>query len=140
LNLLRILRDYTPELICCNIFPFTNVKTKKIINYKDSFNLNLSSYLAGLIEGNGSIIVPKTERSPKGNINYPSIQFFFHLKDLPLALMIQKEIKNGSLYREKGVNAYILTINNYKGLILLTSLLNGNMRTPKIYNLYSLID
>jgi len=140
LNLLRILRDYTPELICCNIFPFTNVKTKKIINYKDSFNLNLSSYLAGLIEGNGSIIVPKTERSPKGNINYPSIQFFFHLKDLPLALMIQKEIKNGSLYRKKGVNAYILTINNYKGLILLTSLLNGNMRTPKIYNLYSLID
>jgi hypothetical protein len=140
LNLLRILRDYTPELICCNIWPITKVKTNKIIDSKDLFNLNFSSYLAGLIEGDGSIIVPKTDRSAKGKINYPSIQFFFHLKDLPLALMIQKEIKNGSLYRKKGVNAYILTINNYEGLILLTSLINGNMRTPKIYNLYSLID
>jgi len=64
----------------------------------------------------------------------------FHLKNLPLALMIQKEIKNGSLSRKKGVNAYILTINNFDGLILLTSLINGNMRTPKIYSLYSLID
>jgi len=64
----------------------------------------------------------------------------FHLKNLPLALMIQKEIKNVSLSRKKGVNAYILTINNFDGLILLTSLINGNMRTPKIYSLYSLID
>jgi hypothetical protein len=54
--------------------------------------------------------------------------------------MIQKEIKNGSLSRKKGVNAYILTINNFDGLILLISLINGNMRTPKIYSLYSLID
>jgi Cytochrome C and Quinol oxidase polypeptide I/LAGLIDADG endonuclease len=140
LNLLRIFRDYTPELICCNILPFTKVKINKIIDYKDLFNLKFSSYLAGLIEGDGSIIVPNTERSAKGRINYPSIQIMFHLKDLPLALMIQKEIKNGSLSRKKGVNAYILTINNYDGLILLTSLINGNMRTPKIYSLYNLID
>ena len=140
LNLLRIFRDYTPELICCNILPFTNVKTNKIIDYKDLINLKFSSYLAGLIEGDGTIIVPKTERSPKGHINYPSIQIMFHLKDLPLALMIQKELKNGSLSRKKGVNAYILTINNFDGLLLLTSLINGNMKTPKIYSLYSLID
>lgn len=96
--------------------------------------------MAGLIEVDGSIVVPKTERSVKGKINYPSIQIVFHLKDLPLALMIQKELKNGSLSRKKGVNAYILTINNYDGLLLVTSLINGNMRTPKIYALYNLID
>lgn len=140
LNLLRIFRDYTPELICCKIFPFTKVKINKIIDYKDLFNLKFSSYLAGLIEGDGSIIVPNTERSAKNSTNYPSIQIMFHLKDLPLALMIQKEIKNGSLSKKKGVNAYILTINNFDGLILLTSLINGNMRTYKIYSLYSLID
>jgi hypothetical protein len=139
LNLIRILRDYTPELICCNILPFSKVKTN-IIDYKDLFNLKFSSYLAGLIEGDGSIIVPNTERSAKGRINYPSIQIIFHLKDLPLALMIQKEIKHGSLSRKKGVNAYVLTINNFDGLILLTSLINGNMRTPKIHSLYNLID
>jgi len=137
LNLLRFLRDYTPELICCNVLPFSQVNN---LNYKDLSNLNFSYYLTGLIEGDGSIITPKTERSVKGRINYPSIQIVFNLKDLPLALMIQKEIKNGSLSRKKGVNAYVLTINNYNGLILLISLINGNMRTPKIYSLYNLID
>lgn len=140
LNFIGILRDYTPELICCNILPFTQVKTNKNLNYKDLSDLKFSSYLAGLIEGDGSIIVPKTERSAKGKINYPSIQLVFHLKDLPLALMIQKELKNGSLSRKKGVNAYILTINSFEGLLLLTSIINGNMRTPKIYALNNLID
>jgi hypothetical protein len=139
-NLLRIFRDYTPELICCNILSFTKVNTNKIIDYKDLFKLKFSSYIAGLIEGNGSIIVPKTNKSAKDKINYPSIQIMFNLKDLPLALQIQKEIKNGSLTKKKGVNAYILTINNFDGLILLISLINGNMKTPKIYSLYSLID
>ena len=139
-NLLRIFRDYTPELICCNVLPFSRIKTNQIIDYTDLSYLKFSSYLAGLIEGDGSIVVPQTERSVKGKINYPSIQIVFHLKDLPLALMIQKELRNGSLSRKKGVNAYILTINNYNGLILLISLINGNMRTPKIYSLYNLID
>lgn len=53
----------------------------------------------------GTIHVPKTERSDKGNLNYPSIQIVFHLKDLPLALLIQKEIGHGSIHRKKGVNA-----------------------------------
>ena len=155
LNLTGILRDYTPELICCIILPLKQVKNSKINNlrlfnssskynsgemYKEMSDLKFSSYLAGLIEGDGTIIVPKTERSIKGKINYSSVQIVFNLKDLPLALMIQKQLGNGSLSRKKGVNAYILTINNYKGLLLLTSLINGNMRTPKIHALWNLID
>lgn len=105
-----------------------------------SDNLPFSSYLTGLIEGDGTIVVPKTERSPKGVLNYASVQIVFHLKDLPLALMIQKTLGEGSLARKKGVNAYILTINSYKGLVLIVSLLNGNMRTPKVESLYKLID
>ena len=137
LNLLRIFRDYTPELICCNILFFTQVNNLK---YKDLSNLKFSSYLTGLIEGDGLIITPNTDRSVKGRINYPSIQIVFHLKDFPLASLIQMKIKNGSLSRKKGVNAYVLTINNYNGLIFLISMINGNMRTPKIYSLYNLID
>jgi hypothetical protein len=34
----------------------------------------------------------------------------------------------------------VLTINNYNGLILLISMINDNLRTPKIYSLYNLID
>jgi hypothetical protein len=140
LSLIGILRDYTPELICCNIIPFSQVKPNNILIYKDLSNLKFSTYLTGFIEAEGTILVPKTERSIKGKINYPSIQIMFHLKNLPLALMIQKELKNGSISRKKGVNAYILTINSFEGLLLITSIINGNMRTPKIHALSNLID
>ena len=142
LNILGILRDYTPQLICCKILPLIKLKNLSLRpkNNKDLSYLNFSSYLTGLIEGDGTILVPKTERSSKGKLNYPSIQIVFHLKDFPLALMIQKELGHGSLSRKKGVNAYILTINNIEGLFLLVSLINGNMRTPKIHALWDLID
>lgn len=154
-----IFRDYTPSCICyLHLYKNKykkNFLKKNICNYiytrqfsalSTINNINISSnidkfsyYLTGLIEGDGTIIVPKTERT-KNRFNYPSIQIVFHLKDLPLALIIQKELKHGSLSRKKGVNAYILTINNKKGLLLLISLINGKMRTPKIYSLYNLID
>nr|YP_004376349.1 intronic ORF at intron 2 of cox1 [Moniliophthora roreri]ADO51559.1 intronic ORF at intron 2 of cox1 [Moniliophthora roreri] len=129
LNHLIILREYTPEIICCNSI---------LIN--PSNNYKFISYLTGLIEGDGTIIVPKTERSPKGKLNYPSIQIVFHLKDLPLALLVQKNLGCGSLIRKKGVNAYIFYINDQKGILNLVNLLNGNMKTPKMNSLYKLID
>lgn len=103
-------------------------------------NSNFSSYLAGLIEGDGSIIVPKSERSIKGKLNYPSIQITFNLRDFPLALIIQQKLGHGSLYRKKGVNAYILIINNFEGLFLIVNIINGYMRTPKINALFKLIN
>jgi len=150
LNSLRILREYTPEIICCNstIFNFRNSSSLALprldteINNISKLNTKFISYLTGLIEGDGSIIVPKTIRSPtgKGKKNYPSIQIVFHLKDLPLALLIQKNLGYGSINRKKGKNAYILSISDKKGILNLVHLLNGNMRTPKIFSLYNLID
>src|SRR5579859_21303 len=105
-----------------------------------NINSKFGHYLAGLIEGGGSIIVPKEERSVKGKLNYPSIQIAFDSRDFPLAMIIQKELRHGSISKTKGVNSYRLTINNYEGLILIAFLLNGKMRTPKINNLFLLID
>lgn len=48
------------------------------------------SYLAGLIEGDGTIVVPKQERFLKGKLNYPSIQIVFQIKDFPLCIIVQK--------------------------------------------------
>jgi hypothetical protein len=45
-------------------------------------------YLAGLIEGDGSIYVPEQARSEKGILLYPVIFIEFALKDLPLAKKI----------------------------------------------------
>jgi LAGLIDADG endonuclease len=129
LDILMILREYKLEIICSNsILLIPNI------------NSNFISYLTGLIEGDGTIIVPKTERSPKGKINYPSIQIVFHKKDLPLALQIQKKLGFGSLISKKGVNAYTLYVNDKKGILKLVNLLNGQMKTPKINSLYKLIE
>lgn len=152
LNFLGILRDNTPEYFCCNFvflplsvcapiwkrsfYSYTPDTDKSFKGNTHSF----CSYLTGLIEGDGTIVVPKTLRSPKGKVNYASIQIVFNLRDLPLALMIQKELGLGSLSRKKGVNAYVLTINSYEGLYLIISIINGNMKTPKIHCLYNLID
>jgi len=172
LNFLWILRDHTPEFMCCiyyllilyylffssitkneyltslsfnnncDIFKDNNIKIngKNNDNRLTDINPNFASYLSGLIEGDGSIIVPKEERSLKGKLNYPSIQIVFNLRDFPLALMIQKNLRQGSLSRKKGVNAYVLTINKLEGISLIIRVINGYMRTPKNNNLHKLID
>lgn len=141
LNLLRIFRDYTPEFFFCLncLNSSVQISSLPIIKFSKN-NSNFSYYLAGLIEGDGTIVVPKTERSDKGKINYPSIQIAFNLKDLPLALLIQQNLGHGSLSRKKGENAYILTINNLEGMILIVNLINGKFRTPKIHSFWNLID
>lgn len=175
LNLLGILRDYTPSIINCSfqgIIIYKNEKikhflrpiefrlltthsknksfnytynytrtTRKAIRAEDiNLNENFYYYLTGLIEGDGTIIVPKTERSSKGKLNYPSIQISFDSRDLPLALVIQQKLGFGSISKTKGVNAYRLTINNYDGLINIANTLNGKFRTVKINDFYLLID
>jgi hypothetical protein len=131
---LGILREYTPEIVCSNC-----VYCLATRHHKDKVN-HFYYYLTGLIEGHGTIIVPKGLRSNKGKSNYPSIQIIFHLKDLPLALIVQKKLGFGSIVRVKGYNAYNLMVNDQKGILNLLSILNGKMKTPKIQALYNLID
>jgi hypothetical protein len=125
INFLWNLNDCAPELSISNIPTITPIF--------------LSSYITGLIEGDGTIVVPKCERSAKGKLNYPSIQIVFHLKDFPLCQIIQKLIGHGTISKKKQSAAYILTINNLEGLIALCHLINGKMRGPKYYQLVLLI-
>jgi hypothetical protein len=113
---------------------------KSITKDGQSKSLNFCSYITGLIEGDGTIYVPLQKRSIKGKILYPSIQICFATKDLPLTMIIQKIIGHGSILKKKGINAYVYTINNIEGLILMINILNGFMRTSKIETFYRLID
>ena len=98
------------------------------------------SYVAGLIEGDGTIIVPKRERSDKEKLYYPSVQIVFQLKDFPLCQIVQKLLGHGTISKKKQSAAYILTINNFSGLIKLFRLINGKMRGPKYYQLLLLME
>jgi len=131
-------RDYTSKYVYYR--KYSSIINSNENSFNDLSKSNFAAYLAGLIEGDGTIVVPKTERSPKGKLNYPVIQIVFHSKDLPLALIIQKVLGFGSISKKKDHNAHVLSINSYKGLIFTINLINGNMRTPKRYSLYNLID
>lgn len=146
-NILSIFRDYAPKFVCFKNYPYSSRKFISSLS-GSAFNLNsnreldvrFASYLAGLVEGDGTIIVPKTERSAKNKLYYPSIQIVFDLRDFPLALMVQSKLSHGSISRIKGSNAYVLSINKMEGIILVTNIINGYMRTPKIIALHRLID
>lgn len=106
----------------------------------NSTNKRLGGYLAGLIEGDGSIIVPKTIRNQKGKLLYPVVKITFVKKDAPLAVKIQEIIRGGQIVHPKDSNYIDLLFQDLNSIQSIAVLLNGNMRTPKIEALYRLID
>lgn len=165
LNILRNLRDYTQELTL-NLIKIIKLyknqnyfsenillnnklndnKRDQLIELPNDFNINLLKnqqlgyYLAGLIEGNGSINIPTSLKSKWNKNNYPSIQITFHKKDSPLGFEIIRQLGSGNMNHKKNTNAYVLTINDYYGLLQLIYLINGKFRTSKINRLNLLID
>lgn len=91
------------------------------------------SYLAGLIEGDGSVYVPRT--GEKGN---PVITITFPLKEHPFILFLIKHI-GGTVYLTKD-SYYVLRIQKQSDVYSLLLLVNGKFRTPKIETLHRLID
>ena len=114
------------------------------LNKKEKFSRpgkgidNLGHFLAGLIEGDGSIKVPEKERSDKGKLLTASITIVFVDKDLPLAKFLAGKL-SGTVNKAQG-NYYVLSIYKQSALHSLCKLINGKFRTPKISSLYKLID
>lgn len=111
--------------------------------YSSNFQINsvsqsfLGSYLAGLFEGDGHIWIPKSTLSKKHN---PRFCITFHIKDLPLAEYLLRFIGSGFIRLKYKENACVLTVSPKDGLIKIINLINGNLRTPKIFQVYLLID
>jgi hypothetical protein len=100
----------------------------------------LGYYLAGLIEGDGSIIVPKTHRNQKGKLLYPKVKITFVDKDAPLAIKIQEVLGAGTLEYPRNTKYVNLLFQDVNSLRNIAVLLNGKMRTPKIEALHRMID
>lgn len=123
---------------------FSSSKNKFLVDksfnqeFKNSLlDKNLDSYLAGLFEGDGHIWIPNINATKKHN---PRFCITFNLKDKPLADKLLETLGYGFIRIKLEENACVLTISPLKGLINVISLINGNMRTPKIHQLNSLID
>lgn len=99
----------------------------------------LGSFLAGLWEGDGHVIMSKNNKRPSFHITFNS-------KDLALAkklltFMISKcGAKVGSIQHRTKENACVLHIRSIEGLILIINLINNKLRTPKAYQINHIID
>jgi len=104
-----------------------------------SINPYLNSYLAGLFEGDGHIWIQK---SGSMSIKKHNPRFFltFHIKDAALAIKLISIIEYGHIAYKPKKNACVLIISAVKGLVKIINLINGELRTPKINQVYLLID
>jgi len=98
----------------------------------------LGSYLAGLIEGDGSIIIPTKLKNSANKLQFPIIKIPFPTKDLPFFELLVNVI-GGKIQNTTG-DYKIWAVQNKESLIKIIVLINGQMRTPKIEALYRLID
>jgi|SRR6266487_1308362 len=97
-----------------------------------------ASYLAGLFEGDGYIWIP-SEFTIKKKKHNPMFALTFNKKDIPLAKKILEYFKLGHIIIRKQ-NSIELRITSIKSLLIVIELINGKLRTPKIDQLYKLID
>jgi len=107
-----------------------NIQHNKCLSSYDS-KVNLGCYLAGLIEGNGYISITKENRIILG--------ITFNIKDKPVANKLLNYIGKGHIVQRKGNNIE-LRFSAIKTLERIINLINGKFRTPKIDQLYKLID
>lgn len=102
-------------------------------------NKNFNTYLAGLFEGDGHIWIQNPDAGDKKKHN-PRFCITFNLKDEPLAKKLLDVIGSGFIRYKIKNNACVLVVSPVIGLKRIVSLINGELRTPKIHQLYKLID
>lgn len=156
-----------------------NIKDKNIENYlKVLFNNNnkwnvkrcrnystenkeisdLNSYLAGLFEGDGHIIlsgkedfsvddkddkeVPDITKNVNAKYQFKKviIGITFNIKDLPLCNHLKMIIGHGWIRIKSKENACVLTLHTDSGVLKFVELINGYLRSPKLYKFNLVVD
>lgn len=119
-------------------FPINYNKTSNLHSDKNFKFNKFSSYLAGLFESDGYIWIPTKDTIKKKKCN-PMFVITFNKKDKPLAQKILDYFKIGHIVERKN-NSIELRLTSIKSLLMVINLINGKLRTPKIDQLYKLID
>jgi hypothetical protein len=100
-------------------------------------NPDIGSYLAGLLEGDGHIDLQREDSTAK-KIN-PKMVFTFHKNNLEMFEQLKEFIGSGFFKTGSG-NTMRLIVADKQGVIKLTELMNGSLRTNKIITFHKLID
>lgn len=115
-----------------------NIQTIMINKMKKN-TIIFNTYLAGLFEGDGHIWFPKGNTKKKQKHN-PRFCITFALKNELLAKKLLEIIGYGFIRYKPKDNACVLVVSPVKGLKKIIEYINGELRTPKIIQLYNLID
>lgn len=141
---------------------FIGNKVKEIYNilkfsissifYKNNFNKELNSeinilnnnkfrsYLAGLIEGDGTFALRVHNENSTSKKYFPQIIIVFKLADLPLAEYLQQITQCGKVYKKPNRGYVLWQIQDIVSVFTIANLINGYMRTPKIESLHRTIN
>jgi hypothetical protein len=135
------------------IYPILKISNSSILskhnfNKGDSKELNskinilnndiFRSYLAGLIEGDGTFAVHNKNSISKKYL--PKIIIVFKLADLPLAEYLQQITQCGKVYIKPNRGYVLWQIQDLVSVFTIAHLINGYMRTPKIESLHRTIN
>jgi len=101
-------------------------------------NENFRSYLAGLIEGDGTFAVHNKNSTSKKYL--PKIIIVFKLADLPLAEYLQLITQCGKVYKKSNRGYVLWQIQDIVSVFKISNWINGYMRTPKIESLHRTIN
>ena len=107
---------------------YRNICKASLSQKKNNSEEVFGQYLAGLLEGDGTIIVPDLELVKRR----PVVRICFHIKDESLAVLLKDRIGYGHLVYSKTGNYLLLEISDTKGLCRIVNLVNGFFRTPKL--------
>ena len=113
------------------------INIKKYYSKNVQINNNLGPYLAGLFEGDGHIWIQNSNVKKKHN---PRFCITFSFKNEPLATKLLDLIGSGFIRYKPKDNACVLVVSPVVGLKKIVSLINGELRTPKIHQLHKLMD
>ena len=94
-------------------------------------NNNLGYYLAGLLEGDGSISLPSLGVTSLNRVLNPRIVFTSHINNIGMYSFIQSELGNIGRFQKSGENILRYIIGDKESIILFINLVHGKLRTPK---------
>lgn len=139
-NILMPLMVGGPDMAKKRGLPEKNLRINRISKNTSSRKVNsrnLASYLAGLFEGDGHIWIKKPGKKKAHN---PKFCITFGLKNKFLAEKFLEIIGPGFIKYKPKKNACVLVVSSVVGLKKIVNLINGQLKTPKIQQIYDLID
>lgn len=92
---------------------------------------SLGYYLAGLLEGDGSISIPALGTTTMNRILNPRIVFTSHVNNIGMYAYLQSKLGGIGRFQTSGTNTLRYIIGDKEGTLLCINLMHGKLRTPK---------